>query len=304
MIALLPRMVQLRSHWGHPRVMGATLIRSPGSCVLLDPEEGPAPHILWHSGPVFHMRGSPDWPSRPVQWTVHLLGEPANPTCWKMTFQVCRSTNVTIAEAHDDLWCSYNHIHTFYPQIRRPCTASVKAEWMNEWMNGIWDCRLIYRREMMRKPVDQWILYISILWDVWTSPGSSRLAHYFKIFHLFHSLFPPTQSLLHVFHILYRKNQNQVCVNEKSSELSEAVVGTIQEKSGWGQPHVGGKKDRGVQALKHRGQGGWGPTSASEQFAWVRKLKHIFGKLSNQLLKLRLHEGRVAKRLFNKWTGQ
>lgn len=57
----------------------------------------------------------------------------------------------------------------------------------------------------------------------------------------------------------------------RSPQLSEAVVGTIQEKSGWGQPRVDGKKRRGLQALKHSGSGRLGTstgppevTSASE----------------------------------------
>lgn len=279
--------------------MRATLIRSPGSCVLLDPEEGPAPHILCHLGPLFHVRGSPGRPSRPVQWTVHLLGEAANPTCWEMTFQVCRSTHVAIGETHDDLWCSYSHIHTLYPQTRRPCTASVKAE----WMNGIWDFRLIYRREMMRKPVAQWIFYISILWDLWTSPGSSRLGHYLKIFHLFRSRFPPTWSLLHVLHILYRKNQKQICVNEKSSAFWGSG-GYYSGKIGLGAAPCGWKETPRVAGLEAQWVREAGDQLQLLKFAWVRKLKHIFGKLSNQLLKLRLHEGRVAKCLFNKWTGQ
>ena len=169
--------------------------------------------------------------------------------------------------------------HTHILSSDSEALHSLSKGWVNEWMNGIWDFRLIYRREMMRKPVAQWILYISILWDVWTSPGSSRLDHYLKIF-LFRSLFPPTQNLLHVRHISYRKNQNQVCVNEKSSELSEAVVGTIQEKSGWGQPHVGGRKDRGVQALKHRGQAGlatdvsfWAVCLSMKIEAYLREVK-------------------------------
>lgn len=41
----------------------------------------------------------------------------------------------------------------------------------------------------------------------------------------------------------------------RSPQLSEAVVGTIQEKSGWGQPLVDGKKHQGLQALKHSGSG-------------------------------------------------